>query len=232
MIDLFYSYRRPFADIATWIGYEAGTRADQYKSNYVHRSGYDDAVNVEFVDNDFEDPSVDLLFDIVEKTDASYVVLPDIFSEEEVDDVLELGKRFCSSGVTPMVVPKCDIDFDRVPDGWIMAYSVSSEYGSTDVSLSQLGDHDIHLLGGSPMNQFAVAERIVDAGLSINSVDTNGFGAAANYGSVVNYPDELIGNGNAWLYDVDEYEDWSGRVVTSLVHYYEAWRLWSDRTLN
>ena len=232
VIDLYFCYRQRFAEVASWIGYGVGTRADEYKQNFVYRSGFDDDIDISFVDNDFEDPDRECLLDVAETVNAERVVLPDIFSVEDVSDVLEFGREVKNIGATPIVVPKCDFDYSRIPRDWIVGYSVPSGYGSTDVPIGRFTSHDVHLLGGSPSNQFEFAEKAITEGVSIVSADTNSFGAAASYGNIVNHPKRMAdGDGNAWLYDVDEYDDMDGRIIVSLAHYYEAWRLWCDENL-
>jgi hypothetical protein len=227
MIDVYFCHRDKFCRIASDIGYEIGTRADEFGTNHTQRlldNGYD----VSFVDNNFKDPCADRLVDVAETCDALYAVCPDVDEVDDVADVLAVGDRLTDIGVTPIVVPKVVFDFERIPDDWLLGFSVPSGYGSTDVPLSKFTTHDVHLLGGSPRTQLDYATQAAEMeAVSVVSVDGNAFSKAAGYGNIINTPSELLTDGNAWDYDIDYPSDWNGRVIVSLVRNFLLWRDWS-----
>jgi hypothetical protein len=196
----------------------------------------DEGYSIEFVDNNFEDPSYERLVDIIERTDPAYAVLPDVYDTDDCDDVIAFGHRIHDGyDVTPVVVPKTEFDFTRLPGNWILGFSVPSGYGETDVPIASFTTHPVHLLGGSHRNQLKFANRAVEHGVELFSVDGNAFAKGASYGNLVNTPMMTLSksggvDGNAWDADVDGYTDWGQRIGQSLARYYELWRLWSLRS--
>lgn len=235
MPELFFSHRYEFAVVADQLGFRIGTRADQYETNRVDKM-LDEGIDVDFVDNNFEDPDRDRICDIVERVSPTYVVLPDIYSSSSVEGVVEFGELLSTEyGVTPIVVPKCEFDFTEVPDSWLMGFSVPSGYGGTDIQINQFDTHRVHLLGGSPRNQIKYANVALEADVKVYSVDGNAFAKASGFGNIINEPVEILDkNGTldqkTWVKDADGYTDWGQRIAQSLARYYELWRQWSLRT--
>lgn len=235
MPELFFCHRYKFCYIAHHMGFRIGTRADQFGSNRTQKI-LDADIPVDFVDNNFKEPNQDRLTDIVSKTQAEFVVLPDVYEVADLDDVLSFGDGLVSNfGVTPIVVPKCDLQFSDIPDDWIVGFSVPSGYAETDIPLSSFGDHKIHLLGGSHRNQIQYANEAQSLGIEVFSVDGNAFAKAASYGNIVNEPVEILDeNGEldqkTWVKDADGYTEWGQRICQSLARYYELWRQWSIRS--
>lgn len=235
MPELIFCHRAEFCRIADQLGFRLGTRADQFDTNKTQEL-LDDGYNIDFVDNNFKDPSHDRLRDIVKRTDPEFAVLPDVYDVEDWTEVIALGKEMENKyGVTPVVVPKTEFDYDVIPDEWIVGFSVPSGYGETDIPISAFTDHRVHLLGGSHRNQIHYANKAVESGVDLFSVDGNAFTKGASYGNLVNLPSDTLGEfgsveGNAWDADVDGYTDWGQRIAQSLARYYELWRLWSLRS--
>jgi len=92
----------------------------------------------------------------------------------EADMLLEFSERVA-------LVPK-DIRFNDtgirsvIPSRFMLAYSVPSRYGGTDVCPSHF-DRDTHLLGGSPSKQLELADKI-----NVYSLDCNRFTIDAKFG--------------------------------------------------
>jgi len=232
MPELFFCHRYEFAFIADMMGFRLGTRSDQFNTNRTHKL-FDDDIPVDFVDNNFKNPDRDRLEDIVSKTDSEFVVLPDVYDEGDLTSVVEYGQRLESEyQTTPIVVPKDELEYQHIPDHWILGFSVPSGYGETEVSPTEFTSHRVHLLGGSPRNQIKYANKLTDCGAELYSVDGNAFAKAASYGNIINEPVEIMDDSGgldqkAWVADADGYTDWGQRIAQSLARYYELWRQWS-----
>jgi hypothetical protein len=228
MIDLYFCHRSKFLEIATVIGYECGVRSDKLHETCDFREG---GGKITFVDNNFKDPDVDRLLSVVEEVQPDLAVLPDVYEKDEFDEILSVGAETEERDVTPIVVPKTEINFDDIPDEWRLGYSVDADYGSTELSMDEFEGEQVHLLGGTPNSQFAAADKAVQEGAIIVSADGNGMTTGCNYGRIMNDPAVFLDGGNGWR-GHEDYEtvadayDWSGRVVVSLVNYYETWRRW------
>lgn len=236
MPELFFSHRHEFCVIADQLGFRLGTRSDHFKSNRTQRL-LDDGYEIDFLDNDFEDPDEERLERILKKTNPEFVVLPDIYEDTEVEDVFSLGHKFADEyGATPIVVPKCEFDYNDIPPSWIVGFSVPSGYGGTEIEITEFQGHRIHLLGGSHRNQIKYANKAVDANIDIFSVDGNAFSKASGFGNIINEPVEMLDNdgrlnAKAWVADADGYTDWGQRIAQSLARYYELWRQWGMKRI-
>jgi hypothetical protein len=232
MPELFFCHRHRFAYVAYNIGFRIGTRADQFDTNRTQKT-LDADIPVSFVDNNFKDPDRNRLREIVDTVDAEFVVLPDVYSVEDLDSVLSFGDELATQfNATPIVVPKCDLTFSDIPDSWLVGFSVPSGYADTEIPLSSFGDHKIHLLGGTHMNQIKYANEARELGIDVFSLDGNAFSKASSFGKIMNEPIEILDeNGElderTWVSDVDGYTDWGQRICQSLARYYELWRQWS-----
>jgi hypothetical protein len=84
-----------------------------------------------------------------------------------------------------VIVPK-DRRFHKflthlVPSKFILGYSVPTRYGTTHVPIEAFGKRSVHLLGGRPDVQYALAQQ-----LNVFSLDGNRFTLDASYGDYFN----------------------------------------------
>jgi len=235
MPELFFCHRYEFAFIADMMGFRIGTRSDQFDTNRTHLL-LEDGIPVDFVDNNFKEPDRDRLENIVDRVDSEYVVLPDVYDRNDLEDIVEYGERLQEVyEIIPIVVPKDTLDYSMIPSEWLLGFSVPSGYGETDVPVELFTSHRVHLLGGSPRNQIKYANKLEDVGADLFSVDGNAFAKAAGYGNIINEPVEFLDESahldqKAWAADADGYTDWGQRITQSLARYYELWRQWSLKT--
>lgn len=235
MPELVFCHRAEFCRLADQLGFRLGTRSDQFDTNRTQEL-LDGGFSIDFVDNDFENPSYDRLEEIVSRTAPKYVVLPDVYDIDDSTEVISFGEKMVDKyNATPVIVPKTSFDYTKIPDRWIIGFSVPSGYGETDIPITEFTHHRVHLLGGSHKNQIEYANKAVENGIDLFSVDGNAFAKGASYGNLVNVPSTALNDsgvltGNAWDADVDGYTDWGQRIGQSLARYYELWRLWSIRS--
>lgn len=232
MPELFFCHRYEFAVVADMMGFRLGTRSDQFDTNRGQKL-LGDGFEIDFVDNNFKNPDRERLEHIVEITDGEFVVLPDVYDGEDLQDIVSFGERLQEKhNTTPIIVPKDELDYSIIPKDWILGFSVPSGYSETEVPIDIFQSHKVHLLGGSPRNQIKYANKLLDSGGELYSIDGNSFTKAATYGNIINESNIMLGesgeiDGNAWDADVDGYTDWGQRIAQSLCRYYELWRKWS-----
>lgn len=228
MIDVYFCHRSEFLHTADAIGYKCGSRVDNLHNaeDYVSDGG-----EITFIDNDFKNPDVDRLETAVKALQPELFVLPDVYDDENISKTIELGKRLENDTVTPVFVPKTASFEYHIPSEWRLGYSVTSSYGSTDLSLEDFSEYEIHLLGGSPKRQIELLDVAVEHDIDIVSIDTNSLTKGSNFGKIVTPPETFLNGGNVWVgheddQTVGEVYDWSQRVHVSLVNFYEVIREW------
>lgn len=228
MVEIFLSYRWPFNYFASIIGYSIGTRADHDKSNRVNKA-IGEGVSIDFIDNDFKNPNYEIILEKAKKYNAKYAVCPDIYNEKDLDQVLDLANKLDRNGTTPIVVPKTKFNDAGIKDGWVLGFSVNSDYGGTNVSYSFFEGHDVHLLGGSIKKQEKDFEMLINKKANIVSIDSNYFFKSAAFDSIVNCPEDIFNGGNYNENGVDWLNSWESRSCVSLARYYEFWQKKENR---
>lgn len=223
MVEIFVCHRWPFIYFASEIGYSIGTRADHDETNKVSKA-IDEGVSIDFIDNDFKNPDHEIVLEKAKEYNAKYAVCPDIFDEGDLEKVLETANGLDDAGTTPIIVPKTEFDKSKIKDSWVLGFSVSSDYGGTNVAYSFFEGYDVHLLGGNIKNQEKAYESLTENGSNIISLDSNYFFNSADYGHVVNNAEAIFNGSNYNENDVDWIDSWEGRALVSLVRYYEFWQ--------
>lgn len=100
-----------------------------------------------------------------------------IFSLDKILKEAEVLLKYCRHVA---IVPKDPLMNGRlkelIPKEFVLAYSVPTKYGGTEVSIESF-DRPVHLLGGRPDTQRALADK-----LKVFSIDCNRFTLDARYG--------------------------------------------------
>jgi len=92
MPELFFCHRYKFAYAAHNLGFRIGTRSDHFDTNRVEKTLNSD-IPVSFIDNNFKNPDKERLCDVVSKTDAEFVVLPDVYNVDELEEIISFGEE-------------------------------------------------------------------------------------------------------------------------------------------
>jgi hypothetical protein len=113
------------------------------------------------------------------------VVIPDILTPGQVGRALEQAEEVAPYARALVFIPKMDGIIGRLPrqvggKEVILGYSVPSRYGSTPLPAFFFRGWPVHLLGGTPLRQLALA----CAGLQVRSADGNMAQKIARYGAV------------------------------------------------
>lgn len=231
MVEIFLCHRYPFTLFASMIGYSIGTRADQDNSNRVKKT-IEAGVSIDFIDNDFKNPDYEMVIEKAKKYNAEYAVCPDIFNEEDLNDVLKAAQTLDDNGTTPIIVPKTTFDKSNLDDDWLLGFSVSSDYGGTDVSYDFFRGYKTHLLGGNIKNQEIAYDMLTEKDVDVVSLDSNYFFNSSTFGHIVNNADQILNGGNYNENDIDWLDTWESRCLVSIARYYEFWQKKLQKEVN
>ena len=223
MVEVILCHRWPFTYFASMIGYSIGTRADHTEVNRVNKT-VDAGVSIDFIDNDFKNPDHKIVLQKAKKYNAEYAVCPDIFNRKDLKKTLQTATKLENNGTTPIIVPKTEFDKSKLEDNWLLGFSVSSDYGGTDVSYSFFEGYDIHLLGGNIQKQEQAYEILIEEGANVVSLDSNYFFNSASYGHIINNVEKIFNGGNYNENGIDWPGTWESRACISLTRYYEFWQ--------
>lgn len=150
---------------------------------------------VAFVDNEYHDYDhahhVNFVKQLGEVQGAKpkYATVRDIMTKKQCQEagvpyfplsqVLEFAAELEEHAENVIVIPKWDC-IDKLPDRYVLGYSVPSQYGATPIPMEHFRGHRIHLLGGSPDDQLAYLGQMQD---DVVSLDFNMASKAALFGS-------------------------------------------------
>lgn len=114
--------------------------------------------NLFFADHDWRRPNREEYINAIRKYRPVMATVLDWEKEEQFIEVLDWAEEISQFVERILIVPKVIGGISRIPrriNGReiILAYSVPTKYGCTEVPLEQFAGWPIHLLGGSPNKQ-------------------------------------------------------------------------------
>ncbi len=155
---------RRYAEIALQAGFRYGAQLP----NRVYYAPY-------FVDQDHNNPQLDRAAYVaaVKQHRPHMATVLDWYRLEQLQDVLGWAEDVAPYVEVIVIVPKVPGEVWRLPrtisDKQVrLGYSVQTTYGGTDVPLYEFAGWPVHLLGGDPARQMALARR-----LDVHSADGN-----------------------------------------------------------
>ncbi|MBD9653761.1 hypothetical protein IB239_02915 [Pseudomonas sp. PDM12] len=114
------------------------------------------------------------------KTSPRLTIARDVECIFSLDKIIREAETLLKYSKHVAIVPKDTLMNGRlnelIPKEFLLAYSVPTKYGGTKVSIESF-DRPVHLLGGRPDTQRALAEK-----MTIFSIDCNRFTLDARYG--------------------------------------------------
>lgn len=136
--------------------------------------------DIGFLDIDWKNYSFDKHLEITEKHQPRLTMARDIECIFQLDSILKEAEALSKFSKQVAVVPK-DTNLNNrlnelIPKEFILAYSVPTRYGGTEVSIESF-DRPVHLLGGRPDTQRDLANH-----LNVYSIDCNRFTYDARFG--------------------------------------------------
>jgi hypothetical protein len=161
----FVTHSNRVLKIAQRFGWLPGARY----TNLRHTRGFE---RLGFLDVDWGN------YDFARHLDAARLTKPLVTVARDVTHIVELNKiideayaltRFAKRVV---IVPKdpaiADCLLDRVPDIFLLGFSVPTRYGHTSLPTQSFGNREVHLLGGRPDVQRQLASRLNVVSLECN----------------------------------------------------------------
>lgn len=142
------------------------------------------------IDVNWKDYVWDDHFSAIKKHKPKYAVVPDIYDEDDLQDLLDQGKQVEDLGTQVIAVPKSENIVNHIPNNWIIGVSVPSSYAGFLPNISELQNRKVHLLGGSPGAQRDLWNEYKHSSITIVSVDINSHNKASDFGT--------YWNGNVW----------------------------------
>jgi hypothetical protein len=126
-----------------------------------------------FADQDWKNPDRAAYLRAVERHRPAVATVLDWERAEQQDEVFAWAEEVGELVQTVVVIPKVPGTIPDIPAQFggarvVLGYSVPTSYGGTAVPVREFGDRPVHLLGGSPHRQLALADR-----LNVVSADGN-----------------------------------------------------------
>ena len=128
----------------------------------------------QFIDQNWKNPKRDVYMQCLAIHRPRIATVLDLEHEDQFDEVMAWAEE-ASQHVTEsvIIIPKAMGIIDRIPESIngkriTLGYSVPTSHGGTYVPLWEFGSRPVHLLGGSPVNQFELMRY-----LNVVSLDNN-----------------------------------------------------------
>lgn len=134
-----------------------------------------------FLDVDWKHYDFDRHIEAARATRPLMTVARDIEHRSQLETVLKQARALAKHASFVVVVPKDPSlagRLDRaIPPQYLLGYSVPTRYGATSIPVEAFGGRPVHLLGGRPDTQRALADR-----MNVVSIDGNRFTLDACFG--------------------------------------------------
>lgn len=142
-------------------------------------STYED---VYFADQNWRKPNLQKYLNAIMIHKPSLATVLDYDHNATLDDVLMWSEAVSPYVDTVIIIPKISGTIDKIPTAINgkpvrLGYSVPTKFGATDVPIWEFGRREVHLLGGSPVNQLMLSRY-----LNVMSVDGNYLQKIAHWG--------------------------------------------------
>jgi len=134
-----------------------------------------------FLDIDWNDYNYSMHLKVIKDLRPMMTVARDITDMNDLGCILDEAYELAQWADKVIVVPK-DPKLEPllpkvIPSDFLLGYSVPSRYGSTELPLACFDSREVHLLGGHPAKQRALANSLL-----VTSVDCNRFTLDAIFG--------------------------------------------------
>lgn len=179
-IDVIYTFNRADSTccLAVQAGLKYGIQSKQYRI-CPYTGQLSGRHKVEFIDNDYFDYDHATHLKAVKELLPKYATVRDIMSKEQckeadiawysLEQILDWAEELSRYAEQVIVIPKYDC-LDRIPDKYVLGYSVPTSHGGTPLPVAMFKGRRVHLLGGSWRAQLA---HMAELGDSVVSLDNN-----------------------------------------------------------
>lgn len=177
MLDLVYCAggNPRFADIAIAAGFRYGAQLPNYKTY----------ADVWFADQDWKNPDRAAYMAALAQHRPQMATVLDWEYSSQLDEVLNWAEEAANHVERVLIVPKVIGEIDRLPrriggKDIVLAFSVPTTHGGTQVPNWEFAGWPLHLLGGSPQQQMRYALHL-NAIADVVSADGNMSNKMAHY---------------------------------------------------
>lgn len=151
-------------------------------------------IRIGLMDNDWHDYDHAAHIAGVSEAKPKYATVRDVMTKAQceaagveffpVEQILDMAAEVAEHADNVIVIPKYDC-LDKIPEEYVIGFSVPTSYGGTSMPASMLSGRRVHLLGGSWKNQRAFLEIL---GEDVVSLDNNHVLRICEFGNFT-YPD-------------------------------------------
>ena len=139
-----------------------------------------------FVDQNWQKPNRDKYMAALNRWRPFMASVIDWEYLDQLPEVLNWAEEIAEFVTVVMIIPKVQNGVKLLPKNIggksiRLGYSIPTKYGSTNLMVSEFNDWPVHLLGGSPKDQFDLTHY-----LNVISIDGNAMMKAAQYGNFWN----------------------------------------------
>ncbi len=115
-----------------------------------------------FADQNWKNPDRSIYMRFLAKHRPNRATVLDLEHPDQFNEVMDWAEEASQYTDHVLVIPKCDV-IDRIPrfinqKPIILAYSVPTRYGGCQLSTLAFTGWDVHLLGGSPTEQWQLSQ--------------------------------------------------------------------------
>jgi hypothetical protein len=149
MIHLIYSGggNKRFLEIALYHGYKYGAQ--------IPETIYE---NLFFADQNWKKPNKNAYINGLKRHEPHMATVLDLERENQFDEVMQWAEEISEIVDKVLIIPKVSNLISKIPKlingkEIILAFSVPTKYGKTNVDILEFSGWRIHLLGGSPHSQ-------------------------------------------------------------------------------
>lgn len=151
------------------------------------------SIKMRFIDNDFKAYDHTHHLHVV-KSMAEAIIKPEIVTTRDImtktqcdtlgieyyplEQILDFAAELEEHAQRVIIIPKFDC-MDRIPERYMLGYSVQSSYGATPLAPEAFKGRDVHLLGGSWKRHLSLIEVL---GSDVKSLDNNMVSMQAGFG--------------------------------------------------
>lgn len=145
-------------DFAEYLGFKLGINSN---------SQIPQSRDIVFVDNDFKNYDFEKHLRVVKKVRPKYATVRDYIPQTlckqqgikyySLEEILEQAEELSKYAENIIIIPKDRNVIFKIPDDYILGYSVPTEYGGSPFSIKEFQGRRVHLLGGSPELQYVLA---------------------------------------------------------------------------
>ena len=190
-IDAIYTYSQKFSCcIAVKAGWKFGINSDRGHDCFcVDRW---EPHKVVFVDNNFKKYNHNKHLEVVKQYKPKYCTVRDAIIESDcrlmdieyypLEQILDWAYELQEYSENVIVIPKSVEYVDRIPECFMLGYSVPTSYGGTNFDIRYFTGRHIHLLGGSWKKQLELLQLM---GNDVVSFDNNSISIMAQYGKYI-----------------------------------------------